>query len=128
MTELAPVADLEGAGSAGGLGAALAALGGKLVPGSELVLDLVGFRERLRDVELVVTGEGIVDRWSDVRGGKSSGAVASRCVEAGVPCVVFGGQILHPVEGAELYELSGDTDLAAEDLVALGELLGRKLR
>jgi glycerate 2-kinase len=126
MTELAEVATLEGAGSAGGLGAALAALGATLVQGSELVLDLVGFRERLRNADLVVTGEGIVDRWSDVHGGKSSGAVASACRDAGVPCVVFGGQVLHPVEGAELYELSGDTDLAAEDLVALGELLGRK--
>jgi glycerate kinase len=126
MTELAAVATLEGAGSAGGLGAALAALGATLVPGSELVLDLVGFRDRLPGVDLVVTGEGTVDRWSDVRGGKSSGAVASACREADVRCVVFGGQVLHPVEGAELYELSGDTDLAAEDLVALGELLGRK--
>jgi glycerate 2-kinase len=128
MTELAAVATVEGAGSAGGLGAALAALGASLVAGSELVLDLVGFGKRLPDVDLVVTGEGIVDRWSDVRGGKSSGAVASACREAGVRCVVFGGQILHPVEGAELYELSGDTDLAAEDLVALGEFLGRKPR
>jgi hypothetical protein len=42
--------------------------------------------------------------------------------------VVFGGQILHDVEGAELYELSGDTELAAEDLVELGRLLGRRRR
>jgi hypothetical protein len=41
--------------------------------------------------------------------------------------VVFGGHVLHDVEGAELYELSGDSDLAAEDLVELGRFLGRQL-
>src|SRR2546423_6594473 len=46
MTELEPFADLPGAGAAGGLGAALAALGAELVPGAELVLELVGLRAR----------------------------------------------------------------------------------
>lgn len=127
MYELSGVATLSGAGAAGGLGAAFATLGADLVPGAELVLDLVGFHERLPEVDLVVTGEGIVDRWS-AEGGKSSGVVARACREAGVACAVFGGQILHPIEGAELYELSGDTDLAAEDLVELGRMLGGKLR
>jgi glycerate kinase len=128
MPELAGVATVEGAGSAGGLGAAFAALGATLIPGAELVLHLVGFHERLGDVDLVVTGEGIVDRWS-AEGGKSCGFVAEACREAGVRCVVFGGHVVHDIEGAdELYELSGDTDLAAEDLVALGEILGRQLR
>jgi glycerate 2-kinase len=127
MSELSGVATVAGAGSAGGLGAAFAALGATLVPGAELVLDAVGFHDRLPEVDLVVTGEGIVDRWS-AEGGKSSGVVARACREAGVACVVFGGQILHDVEGAELYELSGDTELAAEDLVELGRLLGRRRR
>ena len=41
--DLRPVADLPGAGAAGGLGAALAALGAELVPGAALVLELSGF-------------------------------------------------------------------------------------
>jgi glycerate kinase len=127
MEELTGVATLAGAGSAGGLGAALAALGASLVPGAELVLDLVGFHDRLPEVELVVTGEGIVDRWS-AEGGKATGVVARACREARVRCVVFGGRVLHPMAGAELHELSGDTDRAAADLLALGEFLGRKLR
>jgi glycerate kinase len=126
MYELSGVATLSGSGAAGGLGAAFAALGAELVPGAELVLDAVGFHKRLPEVDLVVTGEGIVDRWSSE--GKAPGAVARACREAGVACAVFGGQLLHPVEGAELYELSGDTDLAAEDLVELGRILGRQLR
>jgi glycerate kinase len=128
MPELASVATLEGAGAAGGLGAALAALGATLIPGAELVLRLVGFYDHVGEFDLVVTGEGIVDRWSE-EGGKSSGVVARACREAGVRCVVFGGHVVHDLEDAdELYELSGDTDLAAEDLVALGEHLGGKRR
>ena len=43
------------------LGAALASLGADLVEGAPLVLDLIGFRDRLSGVDLVV-GEGTVDR------------------------------------------------------------------
>jgi glycerate 2-kinase len=118
--------DVPGAGAAGGLGGAFAALGAELVPGAELVLETIGFRERLAAADLVVTGEGIVDRWSSE--GKATGVVARACREAGVACAVFGGQLLHTVEGAQLYELSGDIDLAAEDLVELGRILGRQLR
>ncbi len=61
MDELRPFADLEGSGAAGGLGAALAALGADLVPGAPTLLDLVGFDEALPGHDLVVTGEGQID-------------------------------------------------------------------
>ena len=122
MEELAGVATLAGAGAAGGLGAALAALGGRLVSGADFVLDAVRFRERARGADLVVTGEGIVDRWT-WEGGKAPGAVARACGEAGVRCAVFGGRIVHPVEGAELHPLSGDPARASDDLVELGRAL-----
>jgi glycerate 2-kinase len=125
MEELRPFADVPGAGAAGGLGAALAALGAQLVPGAELVLDLIGFRERAREAALVVTGEGKVDRTSAE--GKAPDAVVRACREEGAPCVVFGGVIEEPLEGAEHKELSGDPGRAREDLVALGERLGREL-
>jgi glycerate 2-kinase len=125
MDELRRVADLPGAGAAGGLGAALAALGAELVPGADLVLDLVGFHERLRGASLVVTGEGTVDRTSAE--GKAPGAVARACAEAGVRCVVFGGRVEEPLPGAQHEELSGDPARAREDLVALGGRLGLAL-
>ena len=125
MTELEPFRDGPGAGAAGGLGAALAALGAELVAGSDLVLELVGFRDRLRGAALAVTGEGTVDRTS--RDGKATGAVARVCRESGVRCVVFGGRIELPLEGAEHAELSGEPERAREDLVLLGERLGREL-
>ena len=125
MEELRPVAELPGAGAAGGLGAAFAALGAQLVPGAELVLDLIGFRERLRGATLVVTGEGKVDRTSAE--GKAPGAVVRACRDEGVRCVVFGGVVEEELEGAEHEELSGNPERAREDLIALGERLGREL-
>jgi glycerate kinase len=125
MTELAAVATLPGAGAAGGLGAALAALGATLVPGGELVLDLVGFHEAAAGCGLVVTGEGTVDASSAE--GKSTGAVAAACRALGIRCVAFGGRVEQPLPGTETRALSGRADQAAEDLVELGETLGLEL-
>ena len=119
MDELAPYADLPGAGAAGGLGAALAALGAELVPGAALVLDEAGFDPAAYD--LVVTGEGRVDRTTAT--GKAPGEVARRCLAAGVRCVVFGGVVDEPLEGVETVALSGDPSRAREDLVELGRRL-----
>jgi len=121
MEELAPYAELPGAGAAGGLGAALAALGAELVPGAERLLELVRLRERLDGASLVVTGEGTVDRTTAV--GKAPGVVARLAAAAGVRCIVFGGRVVEPVEGAETIALSGDPSRARRDLVVLGRAL-----
>jgi len=121
MVELAPYADLPGAGAAGGLGAALAALGAELVAGASSVLDLVGFDGQLAGCDLAVTGEGQVDRTTAE--GKAPGEVARRCAAAGVRCVVFGGRVVAPIAGTETVSLSGDRTRAAADLERLGGLL-----
>ena len=121
MEELRPYAELPGAGAAGGLGAALAALDAELVPGAATVLDLLGFDQLLAECDLVVTGEGQVD--ATTAEGKAAEEIASRCVAAGVRCVVFGGRVLAAVEGAETIALSGDPDRAEQDLVELGRSL-----
>jgi glycerate kinase len=117
---LAPYASLPGSGAAGGLGAALASLGAKLVPGAAAVLDLVGFDPRPYD--LVVTGEGRVD--ATTAEGKVVAEVARRCIAAGVRCIVFGGVVQEPLEGVEAVALSGEPARAQADLVALGLRLG----
>src|SRR5581483_9727923 len=123
---LAPFAAAPGAGAAGGLGAALAALGAELVPGAALVLDVVGFARRLQAAQLVVTGEGSVDRTT--REGKAPGEVATRAAAAGIPCVVFGGLVEEPVQAAaETVALSGNPVRARDDLVALGRGLVARL-
>jgi glycerate kinase len=119
MPELTPYAELAGAGAAGGLGAALASLGGELIPGAPFVLDLVAFDPFGYDV--VVTGEGTVDRTT--ARGKAPGEVARRCKTARARCVVFGGRVLDPLEGVETVALSGDPSRARADLVGLGRTL-----
>lgn len=121
LDELAPYADLPGAGAAGGLGAALAALGAELRPGAETVLDLVVFDGRVAACDVVVTGEGQVD--ATTAEGKAPGAVARRAARAGVRCVVFGGRVVADVDGAETVALSGDPARAVADLEELGERL-----
>ncbi|MDX6435277.1 MAG: glycerate 2-kinase, partial [Gaiellaceae bacterium] len=115
-----PYAELPGAGAAGGLGSALASLGAELLPGASLVLDLIGFD--VSSYDLVVTGEGTVDRTTTR--GKAPGEVARRCVAARVRCVVFGGRVTEPVDGAETVSLSGDPARASVDLAELGLRLG----
>ncbi len=85
------VLGVPGAGAAGGLGAALLALGAELRSGVETVLDLVGFDERVRDADLVITGEGNMDEQSAA--GKAPVGVARRAKRYGKPVVaVVGGR------------------------------------
>jgi len=121
---LRPYADLPGAGAAGGLGAALASLGGELIPGARHVLELLRFRDRVREADLVVSGEGTVDATTAT--GKAPGEALRVCREEGARCVVFGGRVLYDLDGAETVELSGDPSLARTDLVALGERLAER--
>jgi glycerate kinase len=118
MEELRPFRDLAGAGSGGGLGAALAALGGELLAGAEFVLDAIGFDQQAGDAELVVTGEGAVD--ATTLGGKAPGAVVRRCERLGVRCELFGGLVR---DGIDAHALSGDKARAADDLTELGRAL-----
>jgi len=122
VEELRPFAELLGAGAAGGLGAAFAALGAELLSGAAAVLDLLRFDELLLEHDFVVTGEGQVDETTAE--GKAPGEVASRCAAAGVRCVVFGGRVLVETPGAETISLSGDPACAEADLVELGRKLG----
>jgi len=88
------VLGVPGAGAAGGLGAALLALGAELRSGVETVLDLVGFDERVRDVDLVITGEGNMDEQSAA--GKAPVGVARRARRYGKPVVaVVGGRAVN---------------------------------
>jgi glycerate kinase len=123
LDALAPYAELPGAGAAGGLGAALASLGAELLAGAAAVLDFVGFDPGPFD--LVVTGEGRVDATTSE--GKAPVEVARRCRAAGVDCVVFGGVVAAPLPNVETIALSGDPELAADDLLELGLRLGTRL-
>ena len=121
--ELRPYAALPGSGAAGGLGAALAALGAELRAGAPEVLELLTFDDAASGCDLVVTGEGQVDETTSA--GKAPGEVVRRSAAAGIRCVVFGGRVLAEVEGAETISLSGDPTRAQADLVELGRRLAK---
>jgi glycerate kinase len=132
------LAGLPGAGAAGGLGAALLALGGRVESGIGLVRELVGLDRRLDESDLVITGEGAFDDQS-LRG-KVVAGVAGAARDRGVPCVVLAGRIDAGRRGAaaagvtEMYSLvehfGGDVDAAmtraAEGIAALGARLARQ--
>jgi len=73
---------IEGSGAAGGIAGLLAALGGRLVPGVELVADEVDLHDHVEGADLVITGEGHLDRQSFT--GKVVGGVAAVAADYGV--------------------------------------------
>ena len=85
-------ARVPGAGAAGGLGFGMMAfLGARLRPGFELFARQANLSQRLRAADLVITGEGSIDRSTAM--GKGVGEVAQRCRELGVPCVGLAGRV-----------------------------------
>jgi glycerate kinase len=81
-----------GSGAAGGLGFGLMGfLGARPVPGFDLFARWARLEDRLRGVDLVITGEGAVDRSSLM--GKGTGEIARRCRERGVRCVGLAGVV-----------------------------------
>lgn len=83
------VDEIPGSGAAGGIAGMLAALGGTLVPGFELVADELDAHDAIEDADLVITGEGHLDAQSFE--GKVVGGVQALCVEAGVPVAAVVG-------------------------------------
>ncbi len=88
----AQVADLPGAGAAGGLAAGLVALcGASIASGFEVVADAAGLAGRLERADLAVTGEGRLDRQSAF--GKTTAGVARAARAANTPVVAIAGSV-----------------------------------
>jgi len=84
------VAEVPGAGAAGGLGAGLLFFTpARLRPGVAIVLEAIGFDEMVKDAHLVVTGEGRTDFQSAM--GKAPAGVAAVARRHGVPVVCLAG-------------------------------------
>jgi glycerate kinase len=84
------VADVPGAGAAGGTGAGLMAfLDAKLVPGAPLVVEASGFDAKFEGADLVITGEGQADAQTGY--GKAPGEVAKRAKAARIPVLLIAG-------------------------------------
>ena len=96
------VADVPGAGAAGGLGAGLMAfLDASLVKGFDMIADITGLEEKLRGADLVITGEGKMD--GQTRFGKTPFGVAQLARQMGKPVIGVAGTL--DEDAGVLYEL-----------------------
>lgn len=83
--------DIPGSGAAGGLGGAFRAfLKAELRPGIDLVLDAIRFDDILQEADLVITGEGRMDR--QTLHGKTPMGILRHAGRLGIPVIAFCGQ------------------------------------
>ena len=84
--------DMPGAGAAGGLaGGLMAFAGAKLENGLDLIATLCGLHQALAGADLVVTGEGSLDRQSAF--GKTPTGIARLARAFNVPVIALGGRV-----------------------------------
>ena len=94
---------MPGAGAAGGVaGAMYAFLGAKMVSGSDVILDAIGFEEAIEGADLVITGEGRIDYQTLT--GKLPYRVAQRAAAQCVPVLAICG-------AAEISQLPGAKEI-----------------
>ncbi|WP_100398063.1 glycerate kinase [Bacillus sp. FJAT-44742] len=92
-----PVSDIPGAGAAGGLGAGLlACLQAELESGVTIALQETSFHDRVKDADLVITGEGKID--SQTIYGKTPIGVAQAAKKHGCYVVALCGKLEHGYE------------------------------
>jgi glycerate kinase len=85
------VRDVAGSGAAGGLGAAFLVLGARMRRGVDVVADAAGLAAAVAGADLVLTGEGSLDR--QTLSGKTPAGVAAVAGRAGVPVIAFAGRL-----------------------------------
>ncbi|MCT8137147.1 glycerate kinase [Anaerobacillus sp. CMMVII] len=94
------IAEIEGGGAAGGLGASLLAfLDAFLKKGIDLVIDYTNLEEKIIGADYVFTGEGSIDHQTIY--GKTPFGVATISEKHGVPVIAFAGRVGDGVQ--ELY-------------------------
>ena len=105
VKEYNPAANPEdhGSGAAGGLGFAFRSfLQGELKSGVSLILEETKLSEKMQGADLVITGEGRLDKQSAM--GKAPIGVAKLAKEQGIPVIAFAGAV---TEGAKACNQAG---------------------
>ena len=85
------VSNIKGAGAAGGTGAALLAIGGKLEKGVDLIIKETKLEEVLKSADIVFTGEGRIDY--QTKFGKTPYGVAKVAKKYNIPVIAICGSI-----------------------------------
>ena len=114
---------VEGAGAAGGLGAALIGFcNGKLESGIDLVIKYSNLEEKVRKADFVFTGEGSID--FQTKFGKTPIGVAKIAKKYNIPVIAFGGRIGEGID--ELYSLGIDSVIGiTPGVISLEEALNK---
>ncbi|MGC8971387.1 MAG: glycerate kinase [bacterium] len=86
------ILNLPGAGAAGGLGGGLVAfLNAQLRPGIDVVLETLDIEEKLKGVDIVISGEGKIDGQTIF--GKGPAGIAKKAKERSIPVILLGGAV-----------------------------------
>lgn len=86
------IENIRGAGAAGGMGGACSVLlDATLKPGIELILDSIGFDRTIQDADLILTGEGRLDKQTGM--GKTADGVLKAAQQQGIPVIAIGGSV-----------------------------------
>jgi len=86
------IKDVPGSGAAGGLGGGfISYLNAELKPGVEMVLDIINFNKLIENADLVITGEGKLDKQTGM--GKAPGGVLNAARKKNIPVIALGGCI-----------------------------------
>ena len=126
------VAQRAGAGAAGGLGAGVIAfLGAELLSGARVVAEAAGLEARIRQADVVITGEGRLD--AQTAFGKTPQYVARAASEAGRPVVCLAGSVDAGYEAStslfeEVEALSDGTGPLPTPAEAADQLAGAAVR
>lgn len=84
------ISTIPGSGAAGGLGGGmLAFLNAELKSGADLLLEYCRFEEQISDADLIITGEGSIDRQSLM--GKIPGKILQTAQRHGIPTIAIAG-------------------------------------
>ena len=117
------LARVPGAGAAGGLGFGLLAfLGAELRAGFDLFARHAGLARRLRAADVVITGEGAIDRSTLM--GKGVGQIAQRCRRLRIPCIGLAGMVSAGLGTAGLFAAT----YALTDLTTAGQAKAQPAR
>ncbi len=122
------LADMPGAGAAGGLAGGLVAFANaRIENGVDLVAEAVGLRKRLRGADLCITGEGSLD--ASTRFGKTPFAVARSAEEHGLATLCVAGSIPVPEAAkpfARAVSLVGQDVTLAQAMGSAQEMIRRR--
>lgn len=92
---------IPGMGAAGGLAAGMSVIGAKITWGAKMICDLLKIDDHIRKADLVITGEGRIDKQTLFN--KAPLEIAARSVALKTPCLGIGGSIENGIEEFNQY-------------------------